>query len=192
MSTRFVKKIIISVLLIACIVFLGIRYTLINNQYPNPSIKIVKKGNEVNIGDFSYTLVTYKWYNGNLINSINPNYVLLYDVDGNKYSLEDTKVILAVVEVKNNSAYSQNFDVTNFSFEIGAWHNQWDLELYNVFNNSNKLSINMNSGDSQLITLPIVMNKFQFKESKWETLEQQYVDIVITYYPEKWVLRIED
>ena len=186
---RFKNFKIICILLGIVFVLATIRYITLNSKYPEPVEYITKFGDEMEIDGYSFKIKEFEWYDGSIVEDILPGYELLIDIDGNSYPYEKEKIALATIEVCKKSEDDTIFDLTNIAFEMGAWHNQWDIELFEALNGKESLILKLSNGDTKKIVLPIVMFDFQFSKNNWENIETRKINIVFSCYPEKYVLQ---
>lgn len=169
---------------------LGIaRYKILNARYPDPTVHIAEAGEEISFDNYSFKLKDWKWSDGTIVDEILPGYELLVYSDGKVYPAEKEKIALATVEIGKNADDDSHLDLRSIAFEMGAWHNQWDLELFEALNGDDSLEINLNAGKKREIILPIIMYDFQFTEKEWENIEKKKVNIVLSCYPDKYVLQ---
>ncbi len=183
------KIVIIYGIIIVLAILWFIQYKNINDKYPNPVEHVAYIGQELQVDGFSFKLKSWEWYDGSIVEEILPNYKILTDANGVEYPFEKEKVALATVEFCKMSEDNTYFDITNIKFEMGAWHNQWDSELYEELNGENILFLELKKGEKVEIVFPIVMYDFQFDEQTWSSIEEKDVNIVIACYPEKYVLQ---
>lgn len=185
------KRVIVELTLVILIVCGAFRYRTLNDQYPNPPVHIVKKGEQLDIGGYSFELKDWQEGNGSLAEKIMPGYRLMEDVDGNEYPHEKERVILATVAITKNVEEDNYLDLTNVAYEIGSWGNQTDVVLFEALNGAGSLYLRLGKGETREIIFPITMFDLQFKKDKWENIGQYPVDIVLAYYPEKYVLQVQ-
>lgn len=182
------KKKLFVALAILLGVLVGARYRMLNLQYQNPKEYIKKMNEEVELGNYLFELKDWKWGDGNIINDVLPDYALLTYPDGKIYPKEKEKIALATVRVCKKKKDDTYLDLTNIAFEMGAWHNQWDNELFEALNGKNSLILKLEPGEEKEIIFPIVMFDFQFSETQWKSIEDKGVKIVLSCYPQKYVL----
>lgn len=185
------KKAKIAFAVTGVIAFLGItvQYITLNAKYPEPAEHIAEPGEEMKADPYSFTLKDWKWSDGSIVDDILPGYELLLYSDGKGYPPEKEKIALATVEICKNAEDDSYLDLTNIAFEMGAWHNQWDNELFEALNGKNSLFLRLDEGEKKEIIFPIAMFDFQFTGKEWENIEARKVNIVIACYPEKYVLQ---
>lgn len=166
-----------------------IQYITLNAKYPEPEEHIVEFGEVMRIENYSFSLKDWKWSDGSIVDDILPGYELLLYSDGRGYPSEKEKIALATVEICKNAEDDSYLDLTNIAFEMGAWHNQWDNELFEALNGKDSLVLSLSEGEKKEIIFPIAMFDFQFTRKEWENIEARKVNIVVTCYPEKYVLQ---
>lgn len=182
------RKVLLAVTGILAI--LGIaRYKILNARYPDPTVHIAEAGEEISFDNYSFKLKDWKWSDGTIVDDILPGYELLVYSDGKEYPAEKEKIALATIEIGKNEEDDSYLDLRSIAFEMGAWHNQWDIELFEALNGDDSLEINLNVGEKREIILPIIMYNFQFTEKEWENIEKNKVNIVLACYPSKYVLQ---
>lgn len=166
----------------------SINYKNLNAKYPNPTEHIAHLGEKLEKDGYSFCIKSWEWYDGSVVDEILPDYTLLLDTDGKKYPAEKEKIALTVLEICKLDDTEGSFDVTEIKFEMGAWRNQWDIELYEALNGTGKLYLDLEENERIEITFPIAMYEFQFDSKTWDSIEDNTVSMVIGCYPEKYIL----
>lgn len=167
----------------------GWRYQVLNQTYPDPEEYVAGQGEQMDLGVYSFELKNWKWEDGRYISQILPDYVIMAEEDGSTYPAEKEKVGLAEVEISKHIEDDSYLDLTNVAFEMGAWHNQWDNELFEALNGEDCLVLELEKGETCTVIFPVVMFEFQFNKADWEKIETRAVNIVLACYPEKYVLQ---
>jgi len=177
-----------SIILIVCFLFIG-RYSALNSAYPDPPVISAGIGEDLEIGDFVFSINNWEWHNGDVVHELIPDYIARYDSDGSSYSSEKIRIILVEVFIMNNSDEDMTVDLSSFAFESGAWHNQWDCVLFEELNKDNpSLYVDIEHKQKVAITFPITMYDDQFTSKDWRNIENRAFSIVLTTYPYKYVL----
>ena len=190
-----IKKLFICLLVVCILGTIALciaRYIDLNRQYPNPDIYIAEMGEELAVNDYTFKCQSLTWHDGGIIDSIIPGYILMYSDYDNKiaYPNEKIKVALAEIKITKNSSEEGYLDLTNIAFAMGAWGNQWNMNLFTALNAGEDVAPLMSQGESRVIVFPIVMYDFQFSASDWKKIENRELDIVLSYYPQKYILRV--
>lgn len=183
------KKIIIFSVIIIVITLWSVRYITLNATYPNPPEHTAHVGETLDMGNYCFTLNSLEWHDGNIIETILPDYTIITYSNGEAYPADKEKIALATVEISKKNEDDTYLDLTKVAFEMGAWHNQWDNELFLALNGENGLFPEMEKGETIEIIFPIVMYEFQFDKKAWREVEENYVNIVLQCYPEKYILQ---
>lgn len=183
------RMLFLGTVMLVCFLW-GKRYLELNRQYPNPDVQAAKMGETLQIGGYSFTLTNWEWHTGEVLDEIIPGYIAVYDTDGIPYPAEKEKVALASVEITKTQDDSTVLDMTNVAYEMGAWHNGWDLLLYKALNGEDSIRLQLSANEKKTIVFPIIWYAFDFAnhEKKWEDLENQEIDIVLAHYPIKYML----
>lgn len=178
-------KVITAVTMFIVICALG-RYVFLNRQYPSPQIKTYSLGDTIDWGNYSFTLKEWKWQDGEIVHAFLPDYNLI-NLDGEEYPVDKERVGLATIIIEKNKDDDTYLDLTNITFESGAWGNQWDEDLmFGINKGLDSLRLDMKKGDRKEIIFPITMADFHFKKSDWEKIDKRDFYIVLGYYPVKY------
>lgn len=185
MKRHQASKIRLSGLIFVLIVLLGLRYYEVNTRFPSPKEKTIEFGEGIDYNGCTYQLTSWEWKDGSVIKELLPNYSLLLQENGEEYPIEKEKVAFASIKVTNVSNQTQEVDFTSVALESGAWHNQWDIEVFNALNEGKGLVFQMEIGESCEIMIPIILFESQFTGNQWKAVEQREFHIVLSSYPEK-------
>lgn len=178
------KTAAVAVLLIIA-VCAGVRYVSLNQRYPNPQVKTYALGETVRLGNYAFTLKEWKWQDGEILHELVPGYTL-FQTEGEEYPVKKERVGLATVVVEKTEEDDTYLDLTNITFESGAWGNQWDQDLmFGINKGLDNLYWEMKKGECREIIFPITVADFYFKESDWEKIDKRDFYIVLGYYPVK-------
>ena len=152
-------KVIIS-LVLAALVLGGIGYRLfwLNARYPSPQVRTYGLHESIQVGGYTITFSDWQWEDGSM----------------------QERTGISELTVTKTTAEESALDLTNTSFESGAWGSQFDAEL--IFES---LLLQMNEGESKSIRFPITMIDQQFTAGQWNGIDERVFCIVLQYYPEK-------
>lgn len=190
-NSRAQKIIVVVVATVIAVCAFG-RYISLNKEYPNPKIKTYLLGETVNLGNYSFTLKEWKWQDGEIVHELLPGYELI-NINGEEYPIEKERVGLATVIIEKSKEDDTYLDLTNITFESGAWGNQWDQELmFGINKELDSLLLDMKKGESREILFPITMADFHFRKSDWEKIDTREFYIVLGYYPVKYQIVCEN
>lgn len=176
------KKILFFPCCFLLLFFMIFRIWCINRTYPEPNVKKYTQGETVKTKGFEITLDNWKFYSQTESEQILKN-----------NHIDDTipnaqkKMFCTQLSIKNIENGVNFIDITDFSFESLAWHNQWDMELFYVLNDITTMTIELEPGEICNITLPIILYDFQFKPHIWDDINQRTFYLVISFYPVKRV-----
>ena len=93
---------------------------------------------------------------------------------------------IAELTVTKTTADETALDLTNISFESGAWGSQFDAQfMFELNPNLESLLLQMNEDDSEAIRFPITMIDQQFTAERWKRIDGRVFYVVLQYYPEK-------
>ena len=180
------KRKIIVVICIVAIALFAWRYIALNQQYPSPPTVYAAAREDLDIGGYRFSVIEMEKQDGSYIESIMPNYFLGYGNGEDAFRSKDATVLLADIRVTKLDDSDEYLDLTSISFEIGAWSNQFDKDVYARINEEHRdLYINMRKDESITLTLPIVLTKDVFVENN---LSEKELCLVLAYYPVKYVL----
>ena len=158
-------KVIIS-LVLAALVLGGIGYRLfwLNARYPSPHVQTYRLHESIEAGGYTVTFSDWQWGDGS----------------------PQERTGIAELTVTKTTADESALDLTNISFESGAWGSQFDAQLMFGLNpDLESLLLQMNEGESEAIRFPITMIDQQFTAEQWERIDEREFCIVLQYYPEK-------
>jgi hypothetical protein len=105
------------------------------------------------------------------------------------YPVEKEKIALATIKIRKNTDEDVYLDLTNVAFAMGAWGNQWNYKLFAALNGEEKSVLDMSKDETTEIIFPIAMFDMQFTKEDWKKIEESELDIILGYYPEKYILR---
>lgn len=158
-------KVIIS-LVLATLVLGGIGYRLfwLNARYPSPQVRTYGLHESIQAGGYTITFSDWRWED-----------VSMQERTG-----------IAELTVTKTTAEESALDLTNISFESGAWGSQFDAQLmFDLNPNLKCLLLQMNEGESKSIRFPITVIDQQFTAGRWSKIDERLFSIVLQYYPEK-------
>ena len=153
-------------LVLAVLVSGGIGYRLfwLNARYPSPSVQTYGLHESIQAGGYTITFSDWQWENSSM----------------------QERTGIAELTVTKNTADGSALDLTNNSFESGAWGSQFDAQLMFGLNpDLESLLLQMNEGESRSIRFPITIIDRQFTEERWNRIDERVFSIVLQYYPEK-------
>ena len=167
---------------VVCLTLVG-RFIYMNSRYPSPKVETFQKDEVIHIGNYEISLTDCKWSDGEVIHQICPGYKLV-EIDGEEYPVEQERVGLAEVLVRKTGEDNTILDLSEITFESGAWGNQFDLELFSALNPSVEgLILDLENEEEIKIVFPITMLDIQFSESAWKNVDERNFYIVLQYYP---------
>lgn len=175
------KKILFFLFLLL-LFFVMFRIWYMNSMYPEPNVKTYSEGETLKTQGFELTLESWKFYNQTDLEQILTN----NQIDDIAPKAQK-KMFCTQLSVKNVENEINIIDITDFSFESLAWHNQWDMELFYILNGTPDMFFELEPGETCDITLPIILYDFQFKSHSWKNIGQRPFSLVISYYPIKYV-----
>ena len=158
-------KVMIS-LMLAVFILGGIGYRLfwLNARYPSPHVQTYRLHESIEAGGYTVTFSDWQWGDGS----------------------PQERTGIAELTVTKTTADESALDLTNISFESGAWGSQFDAQLMFGLNpDLESLLLQMNEGESEAIRFPITMIDQQFTAEQWERIDEREFCIVLQYYPEK-------
>ena len=143
---------------------IGCRLFWLNARYPSPQVQTYGLHESIQAGGYTITFSDWKWEDGS--------------------TRERTGV--AELTVTKTTAEESALDLTNISFESGAWGSQFDAQLLFELNpNLEGLLLQMNAGESKSICFPLTMIDQQFTVERWSKIDERVFSIVLQYYPKK-------
>lgn len=158
-------KVILS-LVLAALVSGGIGYRLfwLNARYPSPQVQSYGLHESIQAGGYTITFSDWQWENGSV----------------------QKRTGIAELTVTKTTAEKSTLDLTNISFESGAWGSQFDAQLmFDLNPDFESLLLEMNEGESKSIRFPITVIDQQFTMEQWSRINEKVFYIVLQYYPEK-------
>ncbi len=157
-------------------------YTIYNN-YPNPPIQTYCYGETVQIGSFQITFQEWQWGNGSLLKTRFPDFPLTcVEVDS---SSKNVRMGLIGITVEKICEGDDVLDMANVCFSAGAWGNQFDLDLFYRLNSEmDDMMLDLAVGETQQVTLPLMVLESQFTEKQWRGIDSRKFYINFQYYPE--------
>lgn len=176
------KKILFCLFLFLLLFFIMLRIWYINRTYPEPKVKTYSQGETLRTQDFELTLEIWKFYNQTDLEQLLAN----NHIDDIAPKAQK-KMFCTQLSVKNITNEVNSIDITDFSFESLAWHNQWDMELFYILNGTSDMIFELAPGETCDVILPIILYDFQFKTHSWKNITQRPFFLVISYYPTKYV-----
>lgn len=158
-------KVILS-LVLAALVLGGVGYRLfwLNARYPSPRVQSYGLHESIQAGGYTITFSDWQWENGSV----------------------QKRTGIAELTVTKTTAEESTLDLTNISFESGAWGSQFDAQLMFGLNpDLESLLLQLSEGESKVIRFPITMIDQQFTSERWSRINERVFCIVLQYYPEK-------
>lgn len=153
-------------LVLAALVSGGIGYRLfwLNARYPSPQVQSYGLHESIQAGGYTITFSDWQWENGSV----------------------QKRTGIAELTVTKTTAEKSTLDLTNISFESGAWGSQFDAQLmFDLNPDFESLLLEMNEGESKSIRFPITVIDQQFTMEQWSRINEKVFYIVLQYYPEK-------
>ena len=153
-------------LVLAALVSGGIGYRLfwLNARYPSPQFQSYGLHESIQAGGYTITFSDWQWENGSV----------------------QKRTGIAELTVTKTTAEKSTLDLTNISFESGAWGSQFDAQLmFDLNPDFESLLLEMNEGESKSIRFPITVIDQQFTMEQWSRINEKVFYIVLQYYPEK-------
>lgn len=182
-----VKRAVFALLLIGFLFAMG-RILYLNKKYPDPAVETYSKNSIIQLGNYEISLTDWQWSDGEIVHEIYPGYKLI-EMDGEEYPTEKERVGLAEITVTKTKDDNTKLDLTEITFESGAWGNQFDLELFMKLNpDLDGLVLEMEAGEVQKIVFPMTMLDIQFSKKSWSRIDEKQFYVVVQYYPVKYQL----
>lgn len=182
-----VKRAVFALLLIGFLFAMG-RILYLNKKYPDPAVETYSKNSIIQLGNYEISLTDWQWSDGEIVHEIYPGYKLI-EMDGEEYPTEKERVGLAEITVTKTKDDNTKLDLTEITFESGAWGNQFDLELFMKLNpDLDGLVLEMEAGETQKIVFPMTMLDIQFSKKSWSHIDEKQFYVVVQYYPVKYQL----
>lgn len=181
---RYGYIITFSILLIWTVQFVRLKYI-----YPEPQIIVVNENEPLSVGNYLFTLDKFEWHSGKEADKYFPGYTLVLQNDGSDYPEDGFRFALVDLRIQKIGETINPYDLTNIVFESGAWHNQWDIILFDKLNPNTGLTLDLELNEEHTIRFPIVVVDVQFSKNDWKNIENRAFDIVLSCYPKKYVLR---
>ena len=182
-----VKRAVFALLLIGFLFAMG-RILYLNKKYPEPAVETYSKNSIIQLGNYEISLTDWQWSDGEIVHEIYPGYKLI-EMDGEEYPTEKERVGLAEITVTKTKDDNTKLDLTEITFESGAWGNQFDLELFMKLNpDLEGLVLEMEAGETQKIVFPMTMLDIQFSKNSWSHIDEKQFYVVVQYYPVKYQL----
>ena len=183
---QWIKTLIPLVLAIFLLAGSGYRLFWINVRYPSPQVQTYELNESIQAGGYTVTFSDWQWADGSIIKEQYPQYRHITDTDGNEYPTSQERIGIAKLTVVKTAIDESALDLTNISFESGAWGGQFDAELMFYLNpDLESLLLQLSDGESTEIIFPIMMLDQQFKSAEWNRIDERIFYIVLQYYPEK-------
>lgn len=152
--------------LLAILILGGTGYRLfwLNARYPSPPVRTYGLHESIQAGGYTLTFSDWQW----------------------KESSEQERTGIAELTVTKTTADESALDLTNISFESGAWSSQFDAELMFELNPGLEgLLLQVGAGESMTVRFPITLIEQQFTPGMWKEVDGRRFCIVLQYYPEK-------
>lgn len=182
-----VKRAVFALLLIGFLFAMG-RILYLNKKYPDPAVETYSQNSIIQLGNYEISLTDWKWSDGEIVHEIYPGYKLI-EMDGKEYPTEKERVGLAEITVTKTKDDNTKLDLTEITFESGAWGNQFDLELFMKLNpDLEGLVLEMEAGETKKIVFPMTMLDIQFSKKSWSHIDEKQFYVVVQYYPVKYQL----
>ena len=182
-----VKRAVFALLLIGFLFAMG-RILYLNKKYPDPAVETYSKNSIIQLGNYEISLTDWQWSDGEIVHEIYPGYKLI-EMDGEEYPTEKERVGLAEITVTKTKDDNTKLDLTEITFESGAWGNQFDLELFMKLNpDLDGLILEMEAGETEKIVFPMTMLDIQFSKKSWNHIDEKQFYVVVQYYPVKYQL----
>lgn len=179
---------VVGVVVILAMILIGSRYYMLNKVYSNPVNCQAGLNEKLILGDYTFEMGQWEWKDGTILKDMMPEYIMLFQSDGNEYPPEKEKVAFVSLTITKNSSTSNYLDLSNIGIESGAWHDQWDGQVFEHLNGEDGLVLHMEEGEERNILIPVVLYEFQFSKKEWENIENREFRVVLENYPEKYML----
>lgn len=173
------------VLILAGVIFAGIRIYSVNSKYPDPKIINYKQGEDIKGGDIVLNVAKSDFLTYNDIMQVCPDYKNQMKVNGKTVSEDDVNFLVAEIQMKNESDEVKKTSLTQVIAESGAWSNAFDMDLFIALNNIDKVYISLDGHEERTFKVPYIMYKSQFKSSEWESVKDREYELVLSTYPVK-------
>ena len=118
-----VKRAVFVLLLIGFLFAMG-RILYLNKKYPDPAVETYSKNSIIQLGNYEISLTDWQWSDGEIVHEIYPGYKLI-EMDGEEYPTEKERVGLAEITVTKTKDDNTKLDLTEITFESGAWGNYY-------------------------------------------------------------------
>lgn len=185
---QLMVRIAVFLLLLIVFMFAMGRMLYLNRKYPSPAVKTYSPNSIIELGNYEISLTDWQWSDGKIVHEIYPGYKLI-EMDGKEYPTEKERVGLVEITVTKTKADNTKLDLTEITFESGAWGNQFDLELFVKLNpDLDGLVLDMEAGETKKIVFPMTMLDVQFSEKSWRHIDERQFYVVVQYYPVKYQL----
>ncbi len=188
------KKILKSLVILCvmlCVIFVGIeRYRTVNKITQNPPVETFECGDEVVMGKDILINDSMEGYSI----KVNSAQVLTYEEFLDKYNIEDEytyvpeKVYDVEIVLKNINALSGiGVNLSEFYIQGKAVCASLDTNLYSSVNPSLNgiLAIALRENTEITIHLPFALYQDNFRTDTWENLESYEMSLIVTLYPVK-------
>ena len=176
-------------LLIVLIALSAFRITQINKRWPDPEIRTYSLGKEIMGGDIGITATDARLVEGKEILEIIPEFELeAFSWSNEPIGIEDFKILLVDVTVRNTGADSREVLLHHFSAQSQAWSNAIDLQIFHSINEDTGLNLSLPANSAMNVRLPYLLCTPQFRD--WETAGKRHFDLVLSIYPIKCSVRV--
>lgn len=169
------------ILLFFCIA--ACKGTILHGKYPDPPIITCHYGKSVIVDGYKISFTGWQWGDSKLISTVLPDFDIDYtDESGKVYESRVGLIDLTIEKVSDTGDY---IDLANIGFSSGAWGNQFDMDLFYRLNPTlNDMVLDLEIGNTQQVTLPLILNESYFPQEQWDNIDDRTFYIDLQYYPD--------
>lgn len=177
---RWIIILIAGVLL--CLLFLA-GFIRINRKYPSPSVETYHLGQPADADGIEVTVLDYKWMD-------KEEFIEKYPVNEiNFLEDSDAKVMMLTVRYKNTLSEKQIKEIYLDTLETLGWSNGVLLDGFMAANPEGAgMYVELDPQEEVEVVLPFILHEVQFQHKTWEKITEEPFGFVISAYPvRRWI-----
>lgn len=191
-----INKTIISIafiiLLAVSVFFWAKAYNDVNNAYPSYRVTQTSQGEWGKVRDISIRTGDVQMFD-------HEDFITEFELSGQTVEdlglrIEESKITLVDFEITYNGSGEitpgEVLDKYLIYFQSGLWNTPYDMVLVGIVNDTDAIADSLNTGDSFKVKLPFFGFKSSMSEKLWNNFETQKFEVVINYYPDRFIFEL--
>lgn len=185
------KKILALAVILMFVGFLW-RFSVLNKEYPNPSVMVYQEGEQIQGGDIVITVTDSELVSMEQVLKMAPDIQnQVTDKTGEPLKNEQKKILLVTVKINNISDTQQTMSLVRFVAQSQAWANGMDFESYCKLNDVQEAAIILEAGEQREMVMPFYLYEIQFTGDRFYKMGDRDFQLVLSTYPVKNIVELK-